>query len=171
MSEQTPAEGRVAEATVCDDGSCRTSQLLVRGTHIEFVSVDQLRRYGCGNGTSKAPKECRLDPKRVPSDIRIPRSHVLVHDTTGYLLDPCEFYVVRWRGGSRRRVAPNDNDERALIDAENYFINEGGAPVPIRDGSVEIPEGPWRRVARVKFIRYRRAGYQIPFEHEYDVPV
>lgn len=168
MSEETPAEGRLAEATVCDTGACYTSHLLVRGTHIEFVTVDQLRRYGCGNGRQKAPKECRLDPRRVPSDVRLPRSHVLVHDTTGYLLDKCELYVVRWRGARRRNPT---SDDPAMIDAEKYFVTEDGSPVPIRTGSVEIPDGAWRKVARVKYIRYRRAGYQTPFEHEYDVPV
>jgi len=172
MPEETPAEGRVAEATVCDTGGCYTSHLLVRGTHIEFVSTDQIRKYGCGNGTSKAPKECRLDPSRLPSDIRLPRSHVLVHDTTGQLLDKCELYVVKWRGAKKARgqhiLATGD---QAIVDAENYFVGQDGRPVPIRAGSVEIPQGPWRPVAKIKFIRYRRAGFRKAFEHEYAVPV
>lgn len=172
MAEQTPLEGRVAEATVCDTGACYTSHLLVRGTHIEFVTTDQIRKYGCGNGSNKAARECRLNPQRLPSDVRLPRSHVLVHDTTGRLLSKCELYVVRWRGAKsvskRHNLAPNDPGIR---DAEDYFVSEHGEAVPIRGGSVEIPEGPWRRVALVKFIRYRRAGFEKPFEHEYDVPV
>lgn len=166
--ETTPAEGRVAEAIVCEEDVCQTSHMLVRGTHIEFVTVDQIRAYGCGNGQSKAKKECRLDPARLPSDVRIPRSHVLVHDTTGQLLSKCELYVVRWRGAKTPRLQHQDP---AIMDAEKYFMDQHGNPVPIRGGSVEIPEGPWRRVAKVKLIRYRRAGYQKPFEHEYEVPV
>jgi hypothetical protein len=168
MDEQTPAEGRLAEATVCDTGGCYTSHLLVRGTHIEFVTVDQVRKYSCGSGRGRTSKECRLDPKRLPSDVHLPRSHVLVHDTTGYLLDQCDLYVVRWRGARRNRSEP---DGAALSDAEKYFVRLDGSPVPIRTGSVEIPEGPWRKECLVKLIRYRRAGIEVPYEHEYAVPV
>lgn len=149
--EKTPEAGRVAEMTVCDASGCDTSIVLVRGTHVEFVTDEQVAKYG----------KHKLDPVRMPSDVKIHRSYVLVHDTTGRLFDPCDFYVVRWLGG-RSRVNVNDP---AIVDAQSYF----GPDVPIRSGSVEtIPSGVvWQHEARVKFIRYRRAGYDKPFEHEY----
>lgn len=158
-AEVTPKEGRVAEATVCDARGCDTGILLVRGTHIDFVSTEQVQKFG----------RHKLDPVKMPSDVRIKRDYVLVHDTTNYLLNPCDFYILRWRGGRGVLQENAAETDQALIDAQNYF----GTDMPIRGGSVDIPEKGvrWVRVGKIAFIRYRRAGYEKPFEHEYATPV
>lgn len=38
--------GRLAECTVCDARGCYSSHFLVRGTRVEFVSVEGLKRSG-----------------------------------------------------------------------------------------------------------------------------
>lgn len=143
-------------AKTCDGDAC--TQLLVRGDAISFVSVEQARLVGCG-------KVCpmKLDDEAMPSDVRLPKNYVLVHDTEGTILGKCDFYVVKWRGNGGRAANPD-----ALPEAvTKYFGNE----TPIRAGSVEIPDGPWKRVCQVRFIRYRRHGYhEKGFEHEWAAP-
>jgi hypothetical protein len=146
---------RVAEVEVCDANVCEVGHLLVRGDRVHFVSTEQARRVG----------ETKLDPVAMPSDIKLPPSYVLVHDATGRLLEKCDIYIVRWRSSRRKQVSEiHQND---LAAAQDYF----GPNAPIRGGFVEIPTGPWKRVARVRFIRYSRFGFATPFEHRYDPPV
>jgi hypothetical protein len=142
---------RVAEAEICDNLTCEIAHFLVRGDHVEFVSVEQVRAVG-----SHA-----LDPYKMPSDIVLPAKYVLVHDATGIILTPCDLYAVKWhRSGAKRalEIAPED-----LTAAHDYF----GDDAALRSGSIDIPDGPWKRLARVKFIRYRRYGFSNHFEHEY----
>lgn len=134
---------------------CGCTQLLVRGDMISFVSVEQSRRVGCAKGNCPM----KLDDEAMPSDITLPKTFVLVHDTEGVVLGKCDFYVVRWRPGRAPNAVP--------AAAQKYF----GEGAQIQGGSVEVPAGPWKRVCRVRFIRYRRHGYEKGFEHEYDVPV
>jgi len=146
---------RIAQATVCNTGYCKTGSLLVRSTHLEFVSVEQVRRVG----------RHKLDYYGMPSDIKIPPEFVLVHDTEGRLLSRCDMHIVRDKRGrtSRAQVSPV-----VLQDARVYFGN--GQPLPI--GRIDIPKGSWHRVGKVAFIRYRRAGHARGFyEHEFSHPV
>lgn len=155
--------GKVAEAEVCDECSCAVSHLLVRGDVISFVSVEQTKLKG------PLSDEEKRNERKLPSDIKIPRNYVLVHDTTGTILDRCDMYVVRWRKTSVRNASNmrTDMNEEALRNAQQYF----GAD-DLRFGSVDIPKGPWHRVARIKHIRYRRVGvHSASYDHEYEVPV
>lgn len=156
--------GQIAEATACAEGVCETAHVLVRGTHIEFLSVEQVRRSGATRAVQEG--DVIWSPRTPPADIRFPRGFVLVHDTTGRLLEKCDLYVVKWRPGGAKN-APSD----VLADAREYFVDQSGRALPIRYGSVEIPAGSWSKIARVKYIRYRRAGRIKPMEHEYQVPV
>lgn len=159
--------GRIAEATVCDARGCYSSHFLVRGTRIEFLSVEALRKSG-------AKREVRNDgpggegqvywsPRMPPADIRLPPSYVLVHDTVGALLSKCDLYVVRWRRSGSKEMSKD-----ILDDAREYFVNGSNQQLPLSYGSVEIPEGPWHRESRVALIRYRRPGFAKPFEHAYE---
>lgn len=155
LDQTAGPDPRLAAAEICDNRVCEVVHLLVRGDRVSFVSTEQVSRIG----------EAKLDPVRMPSDVRLPAGYVLVNDATGRLLDKCDIYVVKWRNSRRREstdVHPND-----LAAAEEYF----GSGAPIRGGFVDIPRGPWKRVARVRYIRYERFGFDTPFEHRYDVPV
>lgn len=149
------ATAKMANAKVCKKGVCETSQLLVRGDLIAFVSIEQVHKVG----------DHPLDEHAMPSDIVLPRSFVLVHDTSGALFNRCHMNFVRWGGGGRK---PNNARTHDVQVARNYF----GRNVRIASGNVEVPEGPWRRVAKVKYIRYRRAGHaRGNYEHPFDPPV
>jgi hypothetical protein len=43
--------------------------------------------------------------------------------------------------------------------------------IRLQTGGVVLPEGPWKRVAKIRLIRYRRHNYALGFEHLYDPPV
>ncbi len=162
--------GRIVEAEDCTTGACYTHHMIVRGTNIQFVSVERVRNSGARRIVRptgpNGEREVFWEPRMPAADVSFPRGYVLVHDTTGALLDRCDLYIVRDRGRGAKN-APED----VLQDAENYFIDQFDRPMPLTYGSVEIPEGPWVRLARVRLIRYRRAGFVKPFEHEYDPPV
>jgi hypothetical protein len=154
---------RVAEA--CNSRAC--AHLLVRGDQIEFVSVEQARRVGCGPGSCPTA----LDERRMPSDIKLPRSYVLVHDTTGFLLSKCELYVVKYRRARTNNVSSLHRDE---VEAARAYFSMGDNPsdsIRLETGSVVIPKGPWTRTAKIRLIRYRRHNYRMGFEHLYDPPV
>lgn len=147
---------RLAQTKICESGYCELGDLLVRGDQISFVSTEQVRAVG----------RHKLDPVAMPSDVVLPDDYVLVHDPVGTLLNKCDLYVVRWRNATRNR-APTVRPE-LLRSARAYF----GSGSRITRGTVDIPKGPWHRVAKVQFIRYRREGDDSnPYEHEYDVPV
>jgi hypothetical protein len=145
---------RVARTEICDSGVCDIANLLVRGDQIEFVSTEQVRAVG------RHP----LDPDAMPSDIVLPKGFVLVHDTTGRLLDRCHFYVVKWSRTGTKGVSNLSKNE---LEAAKAYYN--GAR--LTGGSVDIPEGPWHRDAKVAFIRYRRHGHPKKFEHPYEPAV
>jgi hypothetical protein len=154
---------RVAEA--CNSKLC--AHLLVRGDQIEFVSAEQARRVGCG------PKSCptQLDEQAMPSDIKLPRSYVLVHDTTGDLLSRCELYVVKWH---KTRVNNVQSMHKNDVEAARDYFSMGDNPadtIRLETGSVIVPRGPWKRLAKIRLIRYRRHNYKMGFEHLYDPPV
>jgi hypothetical protein len=159
---------RIAEATVCDTGGCATGGLLVRGDRVSFLSVErwrQLEREGYKREVEGG--DVIWTPDMPESDVPLPAGHVLVHDPSGALLDKCDLYVVRWRGG---RSVPAMN-ETLEVAAGKYLIGPDGRELSKRGGSVEIPDGRWRHAARAKFIRYRRPGFPKLFEHDYDPPV
>lgn len=146
---------RVAKVEVCDSKACQTSHLLVRGDRISFVSVEQVRKVG----------EHPLSDSKMPSDIVLPNDYVLVHDTSGVLFDPCHMHIVKWHGGRKTLNGARSKDAQA---AHTYF----GKGVSVSVGEVEVPNGAWSRVAKVKFIRYRRHGYaKGNYEHPFDPTV
>lgn len=150
------AKGRVAKTKVCERGVCDVGHLLVRGDRVSFVSTEQVRRVG----------RHKLDAVNMPSDVELPDDYVLVHDTTGKLLNRCDLYVVRWHKGSSN-LGHNVSQE-LIRSAHDYY----GFETPVTFGRVDIPKGKWHRLAKVAFIRYRRVGDSPGmFEHEYDVPV
>lgn len=146
-------EPRLAEVEVCDDRSCQSTHMMVRGDHLSFVSVEQARRVG----------DYPLDDRKMPSDIKLPPSYVLVHDTSGVIFSRCELYIVRWFSGNDGIAV----DKRVANTARAYFGTDD-----VNIGSIEIPSGPWQRMAKMKYIRYRRQGHlQDNYEHPYDPPV
>jgi len=150
------ARPQIAKTTVCDSRECRRTNLLVRGTHIEFVSVEQVRRVG----------RHKLDYYAMPSDAVIPAEFVLVQDTSGEVLRRCDFYIVRAK--SSGTIVPQDTNDKVLRDAEDYF--RGGRRLSTTN--VDIPNGPWHRLGKIQFIRYRRWGHAKGFyEHEYSPTV
>jgi len=142
---------RVAE--VCDDQVC--AHALVRGDKIEFVSVEQSRAAGC------TARNCKiaLNDEALESDIKLPHDFVLVHDTQSVVFDRCTLYVVRWRG-KRDRIDNVHEDD--LKVAEEYFKGP-----PEAFGAVEVPRGPWRKIADVQHIRYCRHGVVKGFNHHF----
>lgn len=149
-------KGRIAEAEVCNSAMCTISNHLVRGDQIEFVSAEQVRRFG------RHP----LDDEAMPSDIKLPKSYVLV-DPDGVFFPRCNFYVVQWHGGSG---SLSDVDQKDIKIAQDYF----GADHPVRVGQIEMPEldTSWKRQAKIEFIRYRRQGKLAgAYEHPYNPPV
>ena len=129
-------------ATFCDDNKC--TELLVRGDKVSFVSLEMADSLGCHEPAC----DLHLRDDKMPSDIdMISRSFVLVHDTEAAVLPRCQLYVLRWRGGKTR-----DASTPPSAVAE-YFGNERP-----KHGAVEIPEGPWKKVCKVRFIRYTRYG-------------
>ena len=166
---------RIAEATVCDAKGCDTGHLMVRGDQVSFLSVQrwkQLAREGYKREVSKG--DVIWTPEMPESDVKLPANFVLVHDTTGSLLSKCDLYVLKWRGQKGTKSASNSTyaiNEQLLEDAREYFVSEDGRELRPGHGSVEIPDGSWKKVARVQFVRYRRPGFVKPFEHDYDPPV
>lgn len=141
-----------AQAKVCANGTCALSNHLIRGDRIEFVSAEQVKLVGSHP----------LDEKKMPSDIVLPPQYVLVHDTAGNTFDRCHMHFVRSRN-TRRSVSNLSETDHKVI--EDYY----GSNVTPRIAEVEVPKGPWQRVAKIAFIRYRREGdlegnYEHPFE-------
>ncbi len=158
--------GVIAEATECDTGACYTRHVIVRGHNVKFVSEEQVRRSGARRyvrptGPNRE-NEVYWQPRIPRADVTFPTGFVVVPG----LLDRCDFYIVRLhRGGAKN--APAD----VIEDAKSYFIDQYDRPMQLEYGEVEIPEGPWRKLARVRLIRYKRRGFAKPFEHLYDPPV
>lgn len=145
----------LARAEECDDKSCTVSHLLVRGDHISFVSSEQARKVGVHP----------LDDTKMPSDIALPADFVVVHDTSATLFDPCHMHIVKWRRGRKGLSTVHNKDVQV---ARKYF----GRNSQLKVGDVEVPQGPWKRVAKISFIRYRREGYaKGNYEHEFKPPV
>jgi hypothetical protein len=142
-----------ALANTCGPRAC--GQMLVRGDRISFVSTEQVRRVGAHE----------LNDKKMPSDLVCPPSYVLVGDPSGTMFDNCHFYVVKW---SQSRAKRSNIEPEAKERADEYFGSTRGLQV----GSVDIPKGPWQRVAKVKYIRYRRFGEHAGnYEHTWEFPV
>lgn len=138
-------------ARACDDNTC--THLLVRGDRIEFISVEQARAVGCG------PLVCppKLNESAMPSDIRLPRDFVLVHDESGEVFPRCELWILRWRnsnGHASEVQGPAEATARAYFGRNNWRV-----------GAVEIPQGPWEPLTKIRLVRYRRPGYDNGFEH------
>lgn len=163
----TQQAGRVAEAEVCESGTCNVGNLLVRGDRVSFVSCEKWKRLKTAGYRRREEGGRVIWTPRVPnSDVKLPRGHVVVHDTTGNLLSQCDLYIVKWH--SKTGISSSELPHDELRVAREYY----GDNVPIKCGSVDIPQGPWRKVGKVKFIRYFRAGQQQDtYEHEYEPAV
>jgi hypothetical protein len=161
-------QGRVAEAEVCESGVCDVGNLLVRGDKVSFISEEKWKRLKAA-GFKRTEEEGRViwTPYMPAADVKLPRGYVVVHDTTGALLSKCDLYIVKWYSNSGATPSELPHDE--LKAARDYF----GPDTPIKCGSVDIPpDKAWRKLGRVRFIRYFRAGHQQDdYEHEFDPAV
>lgn len=143
---------RIAIGKVCEDGTCERDEVLIRGDQVSFVSTEQVKLVG----------KHKLNDLKMPSDIVLPADFVIAQDPTGNLLNRCDVYVLRWR--TARTLRANAEHTELRKHARDYF----GRNTPLQFGNVDIPETPWQRVAKVQFIRYRRAGeLKGMYEHEY----
>lgn len=137
-------------------------QLVVKGSHVSLIrwGVQPINPY---------------DSKEVwryshNDEIILPKPFVVLHDPTGNRFDKCSFFVVHLSGGysdktSKSRVSINNDVRRTAL---KYY----GKGSKLKVGSVDIPEGPWHRVAEVGWIRYRRTGKDNrDFQHPYALPV
>lgn len=141
----------VVEAEVCSTGLCEIGHLLVRGDRVSFVSDEQVRK----SGAKRRVQDGRViwDPAPPKSDVVLPKNYVVVHDTSGTLLSRCDLYIVRYF--SLPTSGQDEISAGALSAARDYYGNDAR----IRVGSVEIPEGPWKKIpGKMGLIRYRRLG-------------
>lgn len=127
-------------ACACNEVVC--ANLLIRGDKVSFVSAEQAKRTGIH----------KLDEGKMPSDIKLKRDFVIVHDTEATLFNKCDFHIVKWKSGRQ----PNDEGmtEEELKAAQGYF----GEEARLKTGKVEVPAGPWKKVTKVRVIRYTRYG-------------
>lgn len=91
-----------------------------------------------------------LDTGRV---IEVPETWGIIHDPTGEYANRCDVYIAEYRIGTPNRtpLAP-----QLSSIARAYF----GDLENLRDGTVDLPTGPWHRVGRVVRIYYARYGNQ-----------
>lgn len=146
---------------------CDLGFMLIRGDHVSFVSEEKWLRLKAA-GYKRVEEDGRViwTPRVPKPDIAIPRGYVLIHDTRGNLLSKCDLYIVKWHNAAS--ILLSDLPHQQLKAAQTYF----GAQTPIKCGRVDIPDGPWRELGPVRFIRYFRAGkQQDDYEHEFDPPV
>jgi hypothetical protein len=137
----------------------------VNGDRVSLVSVEQVRRYGwtpLQEGISNTERE-----RQLPADLKLPRTHVFVHDANGTVFTKCEIFIVRWYPG-----ASGPASQRDIRTARAYF----GEGKRIRRGHVEVPERGWMHRSQIAVIRYHRdAGpteaHVGDFEHRYEPPV
>jgi hypothetical protein len=142
----------VVEAEVCETGLCSIGHLLVRGDRVSFVSDEQVEKSGAKR---KVNSEGRViwDPEPPKSDVPLPRNYVVVHDTTGNLLSKCDLYIVRYY--PKRTSDVDEISAEEIAAARRYY----GRNVRVSVGSVELPEGPWKKIrGKMSMIRYRRVG-------------
>lgn len=158
-------------AQTCTPETC--ADLLVRGTKISLISVERVRdlerKFGGKLPRSTDPNNPTLITHLTPADVRFRPGFVLVHDTESTIFPRCDVFIVRFRP---RRGSPElFMNPDALKTARDYF----GDTARIQGGSVDVPQGPWERVAAIKFIRYTRhprVPKEVPLfagghEHEY----
>ncbi len=89
-----------------------------------------------------------------------PAGWVIVHDPSGDHFPPCSVFLVRaLRGRNHTRTEHG----KSTFRADSYH---GSRKWPY-NAHVEIPHGPWKRLASVKQIRYRRSDLG-PMEHDYE---
>ena len=147
---------KIAQAVICNKQMCVPRDLLVRGDHISFVSVEQAERTGIHP----------LDDQKMPSDIVMPKDFCLIEDPTGKYLRKCDFYILRWQDGDVLKHGVSDKVEKVAAD---YF----GNGTRLKPRTVDIPAAnSWRKSAQIAFIRYRRAGeLSGNYEHPYNPSV
>lgn len=112
---------------------------MVRGTQVSFLRP--------GDGDSEE------------DGIILPPSYGIVHDVSGQYLRPCDIYFLRFQ-----KTGGRIEDENLIEDLKDYY----GEYSDLSKGTVDIPMGPWVRIASVRNIRYYRAGnlrghYEHPF--------
>ena len=141
---------KVVEAEVCSTGLCEIGHMLVRGDRVSFVSDEQVKK----SGAKRKVVDGRViwDPSPPRSDVVLPKGYVVVHDTSGRLLSSCDLYIVRFFSTT---TSQEEVSSEAIAAAQKYY----GRNTRISVGSVEIPEGPWKRISgKMSLIRYRRLG-------------
>jgi hypothetical protein len=94
--------------------------------------------------------------------LEIPDDWGILHDPLGKVLDPCDLRLAPYVRG-RASVVPETDRMRSVCDS--YF----GRDTQVREGTVEIPNGPWKDVGRIAHVYYARYGnlkglYRHPFK-------
>jgi len=97
----------------------------------------------------------------------IPEDWGIIHDPTGEYTNPCDVYITKYTV-SAPRVIPLEPVVASIVKA--YF----GGLENLKEGSVDLPKGPWQRVGRVVQIYYARYGiqkglYYHPFKADVDL--
>lgn len=98
-------------------------------------------------------------------EVVLPDDFLVVQDVSGKALRVCDLYFLRNRG----RIKGDANlSAQALSAVKRWY----GDAVSIGKYSVDLPDGGWKRVAKINGIRYRREGELAgAYEHPYDPPV
>lgn len=137
--------------------SPEAGSMIIRGWRVSFVL----------DPSAKVPKAFRLtsDPNEVGPILELPESFVLVQDPSGQNLRKCDFYVLPYTSTHQKVSKVDPTLQHAALD---YY----GPGHDLERGNVDIPNGPWHRVAAVSKIRYRRPGdLHGDYQHPYEVSV
>lgn len=96
--------------------------------------------------------------------LTLPKHFQIVHDTTGSTCRHCDVFVCAIGPRTPRNVTTGTDE-----DARNYF----GKSARLAAKVVDLPRGPWSRLALVDAIWYRRPflGELVPYEHPYNPEV
>jgi hypothetical protein len=104
----------------------------------------------------------RADDKEI---VKLPKEWQLVHDSSGKYLRNCDIFVL---SPSKSDTPLSKTDKGVLNSAKEHY----GKSTRLHAGSVDIPEGPWHRLAKVTHIRYKRLGAKRGrYQHSYKFPV
>ena len=97
--------------------------------------------------------------------IELPKHWGFIHDPTGEYCNRCDIYIAAFRISNPdvTHLSP-----KVSSIARAYF----GDLKNLREGTVELPTGPWHRVGRVTQIWYDRYGDRHgPYFHPFKQPI
>lgn len=106
----------------------------------------------------------KLELEKGPP-VELPEQWGFIHDPTGLYCNRCDIYIAEYRisNPAATQVSP-----KLASIARAYF----GDLKNLRQGTVELPIGPWQPVGRVVKIYYNRYGERSgPYYHPFKTPV